>query len=117
MTTHRAESIALPVEVLPPDVLRRRALADFKRVTGTSARELTAAILVNFIRHKLTPYDAALKTLPAVDDVGYDVIGTRVLDNISSAYRHMPVIAAEAQRQKARRKSAPPSAIRTWRAS
>lgn len=98
----------IPVKVLPPVVLKQAATADFRKrhpEYGTRYVEIDARIVVNFIRHKLTPYDAVMTKTRDKAVVGHKGYAMRtnmrkaILMAIARAYAHIPAIVHEARRQ------------------
>lgn len=124
MNTHTVtpDSVPLPVRVLDMPTLLKRAQADHKhRVAGGPETKLTAAVVVNYIRHKLTPYDDARANFRR-DDEAHRRIGVRVLNAIADRYAHVPWLVAEVKRQIGQRDerfaaSDPAKTIRSWRAA
>jgi hypothetical protein len=111
--TAQARSMAITVDRLPPDQLRRRAIMAYNRwheplslergydhepASESSDPSFLVRITVNFVRHSLTAYDHSLAA--AAGKIGVHaavaIIRERVYQAIAAAY---PDLADECQRQ------------------
>jgi len=117
-TQQNAQDLAphIPVKVLGMNTLQTAAYRDFKRLDGGAPAHIVG-VIVNFIRHKLTPYDK-LMTATRKHKNGEqmrEVLAAATLTAIAQAYAHQPEIVAEARRQLAKKNAEPK--IRAWRAN
>jgi hypothetical protein len=110
----------IPIKYLPPVQLEEAALKQFRKENPTEGIKHLSAILVNFIRHQLSPYDKLMDTT-RINKNGYElraILRYAVLMAIAQTYAHMPEIVAEARRQLTKKTDIadPEPNIRAWRA-
>jgi hypothetical protein len=102
-----AKAIELKFLAEPYEVMRVKGVAHFNNrlrrgqtpMKESSQSKALDRALVNYLRHRMSSYEAELKQFKGVVGVGeaYLIIRNRVLDLIAAEY---PALAAEAERQK-----------------
>jgi hypothetical protein len=94
----------IPVRVVDARNLFAATLNSFSKQIGqpVNATQITSKIVVNFIRHKLTPYEAMMDATRVDKKNGFAqraALRRDALKSIAAAYSHIPAIANEALRQ------------------
>lgn len=90
------EHINIPVKVMRPADLYVAARKNIEKRKGEPTRGvLDARIIVNFIRHRLTPYDDMMNKAPGAQK---EVVRRAVLEAIKKAYFANPLVVKEVNR-------------------